>query len=84
MTTANLLELLQTDDVREMLRDLIVDLVKTDSEIRDSVVAVLQEECLFTLDCSSSRDYYSEWYDFSLTIDGKRVTSTSFSVSTSS
>lgn len=83
MTPTDLIEMLKDDDVREMLRDVIVDLVRTDSELRASVVQVLHEDVSFYLDCSSWRDYYSEGYSLSLSIDGKEVSSTSFSVDAS-
>jgi len=81
-----LLQLVKNDEsakavVSDLLRDMIVELLQSNSEIRSSVVAVIKEDLSFSLDCSSFVDYYSNGYSLVLSVDGEHVTSTSFDVS---
>ena len=67
-------------DERVNLREVIINLIRTDSEMRAAIVQVLREDVSFELDCNSTRDYYSSGYNITLSIDGQYASSTSFSV----
>lgn len=81
MTPIELLKAIQSDtDAKALLAEILVEIMRDDADVRQSVVRILKEDVSF---CLSSDDYYD--YDYvgyriMLDIDNQEVASTTFSV----
>jgi hypothetical protein len=79
----NIVEMLHAiknnEEAKEVFSDLIIELIKTDLNLKAAITEFLITDVSFNLDCSEFSDYYSNGYNLRLSIDGELVASDSFS-----
>lgn len=82
MTPIELLQAIQSSpDAKALLAEILVELMREDVDVRNSVVSILKEDVSFSLGSEDYYDYDYVGYRISLDVDNQEVASTTFSVS---
>lgn len=85
MTTLELMQDLLTDSqASELLRQMILELIQSDSEIRHAIADVIINDVSFGISTDDFYDYYCSGYSISLSVNGSTVDSASISLPRSS
>ena len=81
----NIIEMLNAikndEDAQDVLADILANLIKKDSEVQKALSEFVSNDISFTLDCSEIYDYSYTGLNISLTVNGRHVAETSFSIS---
>lgn len=82
MNIVEMLNAIKNDEAaQDVFADILADLIIKNSEVQKALSDFVSNDIDFSLDCSEIYDYYYTGQNISLTVNGRRVAETSFSIS---